>query len=208
MINNKIILIITALLTSILGCSATTVESSGPVTQTDIVNSGFRYYLSKDLLKISVTKSTTIKKKVKDNLEISNPSSSVKLTKPVITTVNVRDNGAHYTLDLSLNWLMDSNLKIEMSETGILKSVNGDSKGKAGEVIKNSFEVVASIAAVAGGLGTPIEGEKLKKIDDAKHISKRNFYIKRKEELLASLAELTNAELLMLIESKSAYLLW
>ena len=208
--NQQKMLLLSSLLLGIAGCSSSTLHSNGPIVQetNEALYKGFRYYLSKDLLQVSVVKKTKTQKTVNDDLTIpTTVLPSYTISKPNISTLNVKDDSAFYTLDLSLNWMLDSNLKITTTDTGILKSVNGDSKGQAAKVVKNSLDIVASVAAVAGGLGA-LTDEKVTKIQDAEHINSSPLFINHHQQLMASLGELSNTELKMVVENKSAYLLW
>lgn len=198
------------------GCS-TTLNGSGPIVSKKKVSDGFRYHLSKDLLKVSVTKSVTTQKYIDDNLDVS-PIPRVKTTisSPTITTINKRDLSASYTLDLTLRGLMDSNLVIEASDSGILKSVNGDSKGKAGQVIQNTLDIAASIAPLVQGLSTVDRSKIITRVQASSHMKVHptvaNLATPNGSEafdaFIDNLKVLSNAELLMVIENANAFSLW
>ena len=130
-----------------------TFTSSGPVDITsESASSGFRYFLGKDQLRVSVKKTTSVTTSVDDNLTVVVSRPTIKLSDFTITKESVADNSKAYYLDMELSYWHDTDVTIEANEFGVLKSINASSTGKAGEVIKSTLSTVATILPYVGML--------------------------------------------------------
>lgn len=206
-------LFMVALLFTLIGC-ANTVTSSGPieaptitknadgvieVINPDPISDGYRYYLSKDIITVTSTKTTTTKIEYGDNLLLNDDYEKTVTNAPIIKAENEKDTSAYYTLDLSVNWLLDSSLTIATEGSGILKSISGDSKGEAGDVLANTLSTVASVVATAGALKDISEATIQSLIDNSPFANGAD---------IDKLARLSPAEIVMVLSNEVAFNLY
>ncbi|WP_102794607.1 hypothetical protein [Bowmanella denitrificans] len=211
-------------ISALTSCSST-LDTSGPISFADSnkennIQDGFKYYLSKDLIKISATKSVTTQKVLNVALEIEPvENKQISYSNLTVSKVNKKDSSYTYWLDLSMRALMDSHLIIEAENTGVLKTINGNSQGKAGDVLHSTLDVISSVSTIAGFLSVDeVTVEKIEgKLENSAHLNEISEVKKRNDsesdknafkQYFSPLLELSRAELLMVIKSQSAFTLW
>jgi len=114
------------------------------------------YYLPKQVL---VVEGTVTHRRIKEviinektnHLEISDRTEfqSADLAVGLLTVPDTSDS---YILDLRPGGASEDTLAVQVSASGLLRSINVNSVGRAGEILLNVFKVIGSVGAIAQGL--------------------------------------------------------
>ena len=114
---------------------------------------GFRYYLPVDRIRIEASRKKTTK--YRPNAELTSwEVAETKVEQTVDVNVHtVADPATTYPIDLSPGRWTDDELKVVLNGNGTLSSINADSTGRAGDVIKNVVQFASVLSGFAGGFG-------------------------------------------------------
>ena len=119
-------------------------------------DSGLRYFLPQDLIKVEAMKTETVTARPAPDLS-KRQEKTEKERQVSVDVETVADLRTYYLLDLGAAAFEDGSLKAKLNDRGFLTSINSESRGRAGDVIKNVVKL-ASVLVPSGDFGDKMAG--------------------------------------------------
>lgn len=160
---------------------------------------GVIYSLPKHIVKVSGTANYITKTAVGNDLAIQAPQTVPTDITATVSLHLVGDRDKSYLIDVPRSVVKGRNFKVEVNESGILKSINDDSTGKVGETITNIASIIGKTGAFAVGLD-----EKA----DASHFDGLFTEENNKSELLENMAHLPLVSQSYIVNDTTAQNTW
>ena len=153
-----------AVMTTTVGCSSRSHLRSLSPSAEPSNESGLRYYAPMDVIRVEATATYNASRgwhKLTDNTHLCQPGDKPKLLKSVTTTIDqvtVPDRRVAYHLVMKPAGSAAQNLKLAVSNDGLLSSMSYSVEDKRAEIAGNVLKSVAGIAGTVIGVDNIIGG--------------------------------------------------
>ncbi len=124
--------------------SACVLAAGGPFDPDQVTHEGVHYFLAKDRLKVSATVTTINHQVITDQLTLRGVNSAKRAGSVAVQTG--ADPSKVYVLHLTPRSSSDETMVIDLTETGLLKSINAGSTGRSGTILGNIFKFIGTVA--------------------------------------------------------------